>query len=167
MVWRRGVSESMKANLKLMAWSGAHEATVVRLCVGGGPRPGGRPRDRRPVSSRPRLTNPAADGPRGGIGHAETKQPVYCNAGPVPPHQRLALRRGEGLNVHISGRQQLGRARGGNVVKSVGLVSRDVGVVALGRKGRVQRRGLGVDGRGWATGDGVTGLVSRVCAGRV
>lgn len=97
----------------------------------------------------------------------QTRQFVYCSAGPVPPLEVLALRRKEGLDVHISGGQQLGRARGRNVVKTVGLVARDVGAVALGgRKGRVQRRGLGVDGRGWAAGDGVAGVVSRVGAGR-
>lgn len=88
----------------------------------------------------------------------------------IPPLKVLALCRREGLDVHISGRQQLRRARGRNVVKAVGVLSRDVGAVALGRKGRVQWRGLGVDGRGWATGEGIAGLVSlvsRVGAGRV
>lgn len=75
--------------------------------------------------------------------------------------------RREVLDVHISGRQQLGRAWRRDVVNAVGLVSRDVGAVALGRKSRVQRRGLGVDGRGWAARDGVAGVVSRVGAGRV
>lgn len=52
------------------------------------------------------------------------------------------------------------------------MVSHDVGRrVALGRKGGMQWRGLGVDRRGRSAGDGILGLVSAVCvcvcAGRV